>query len=359
MPVTISYPGVYLEELNGLSLSVSTSATAVPVFAVSDSNLYFTKTTRISSWMDYLNKKVLLPADSPGDFDSSDVLDLSMRTYYENGGGYCYLVPVNSLNEEVPKLNDVTLLVAAGEDITSAISMLCGQGKCLFAIVDGPTQELVLGAGSGVIEPVNEQHAAVYYPWLIAKWALTPIPPSAAMAGVYASVDLTRGVWKAPANITLKGGVLPEYPVTDELQGEFTKNNPLNMIRMFGNGATTVWGARTRLDDAAWRYVSVRRLFNSAERDIKAAMKSAVYEPNNQPTWELARGAITNYLYRLWRQGGLVGSTAQEAFFVRVGKDVTMTQEDIDEGRMIVKVGMAAVRPAEFIILQFTQDMAS
>lgn len=401
MPVTISYPGVYIEELNGLSMSVSTSATAVPAFAVAADNEFFENTTRISSWMDYLNKKVIPPSTVPVPFDPGDILDVSMRTYYENGGGYCYLIPVESFVKEVPKLNDVTLLVAAGQDIESAISMLCVDGNCLFAIVDGPTNDLGLDdsnspdSNSPPIEPpdqpgepgelaqstrsakstratratkstraftpegpLDNAYAGVYYPWLKANWADIPIPPSAAMAGVYAMVDLTRGVWKAPANVTLRGGVLPEYAVTDDLQGQHTGDAALNMIRIFGNGGPTVWGARTRLNNDAWRYISVRRLFNSAQRDIKAAMKAVMYEPNSQPTWEQARGAITNYLYKLWQQGGLVGASVQEAFFVQVGKDITMTQTDIDQGIMIVKVGMAAVRPAEFIILQFTQDMA-
>lgn len=373
MPVTVTYPGVYIEELNSLSLSVSTSATAVPVFAVAADTPSFTSTTRISSWMDFLNQKI----DKL--FDPEDILDLSMRTYFENGGGRCYLVPVGALLSEVPKLNDVTLLVAAGQDITQAVDTLCGNGKCLFAIVDGPQTDLSVpppleseggsaakstkAAKSLANAPLaysDNAFVGMYYPWLRAAWApKKDIPPSAAMAGVYATVDVTRGVWKAPANVTLKGGVLPAFAVTDELQGNYTKSDPLNMIRTFGNGGPVVWGARTRKpDDNNWCYIPVRRLFNSAERDIKNAMQPAMYEPNNQPTWEQARGAITNYLYRLWQQGALAGTSEQEAFFVQVGKDITMTQEDIDAGKMIVKVGMAAVRPAEFIILQFTQDMA-
>jgi len=130
------------------------------------------------------------------------------------------------------------------------------------------------------------------------------------------------------------------------------------MIRVFNKGGTTVWGARTRTNDSLWRYVPVRRLFDSAERDIRVAMKSAMFEPNSQPTWAEARGSIENYLHALWQQGALAGQRAEEAYFVQVGKDITMTQTDIDEGKMIIKVGMAAVRPAEFIILQFTQDVA-
>jgi phage tail sheath protein FI len=375
MPVDVSYPGVYIEETNSLSLSVGSSATSVPVFAVADSDARVRGVVRIASWMDYQNLS--------GTYDGKNVLDISMRAYFLNGGGYCYLVPVGSLESEVPKLIDATTLVAAGQDISGAVAILCKNGACLFAILDGPTRDLGAPAGSGpgalpVDPPIDSgesvevasiddslhydvtPYAAVYYPWLEAAWAEIPVPPSAAMAGVYCKVDLTRGVWKAPANVTLQGGMLPQYPVTDDLQGRYSSGSgkTLNMIRVFNNGGTTVWGARTCEDSDLWRYVSVRRLFNSAERDISEAMKSAMFEPNSQPTWELSRAAITNYLYRLWRQGALAGVTQDEAFFVQVGKGVTMTQTDIDKGKMIVKVGMAAVRPAEFIILQFTQDVA-
>ncbi|RUL78809.1 phage tail sheath family protein [Dyella choica] len=385
MPVTVSYPGVYIEETNNLSLSVGSSATSVPVFAVADSDARVNGVVRIASWMDYQNLS--------GAYDRQNVLDICMRAYFLNGGGYCYLAPVSSLEREVPKLIDATTLVAAGQDISNAVALLCKNGACLFAILDGPTYDLGAPAGEGPGEPPTDPdelpvdpgqppidsgesveaalhseslhydvtpYAAVYYPWLEATWADIPVPPSAAMAGVYCKVDLTRGVWKAPANVTLQGGMLPQYPVTDDLQGRYSSGNgkTLNMIRVFNNGGTTVWGARTCEDSDLWRYVSVRRLFNSAERDISEAMKSAMFEPNSQPTWELSRAAITNYLYRLWQQGALAGVTQDEAFFVQVGKGVTMTQTDIDLGKMIVKVGMAAVRPAEFIILQFTQDVA-
>ncbi|PXX59068.1 hypothetical protein SAMN05660489_04880 [Pseudomonas sp. LAMO17WK12:I10] len=357
MPVAVSYPGVYIEELNGVSMSVSSSATSVPVFAVVDTNPFFKKTTRISSWMDYLNKKVPSSSEVPVPFDPEDILDISMRTYFENGGGYCFLVPKAQLIAEVPKLIDVTTLVSAGQNIEGAVSQLCGTGKCLFAIVDGPDEDLSLIEGDDPVSTLSTEYAAIYYPWLLASWARKPIPPSAAMAGVYCRVDLTRGVWKAPANVTLNGGVLPQFPVTDDLQGQYTKGDAINMIRVFNKGGTTVWGARTRKDDELWCYIPVRRLFDSAERDIRMAMKSAMFEPNSQPTWAEARGSIENYLYALWQQGALAGNRAEEAYFVQVGKDITMTQTDIDLGKMIIKVGMAAVRPAEFIILQFTQDM--
>ncbi len=132
----------------------------------------------------------------------------------------------------------------------------------------------------------------------------------------------------------------------------------INAIRHFTGKGTLIWGARTLDQTDNWRYIPVRRLFNTAERDIKRAMRFAVFEPNSQPTWKRVQTAIDNYLYQLWQQGALAGNKPQEAYFVQIGKDITMSEDDIQQGKMIVKVGMAAVRPAEFIILQFSQYVA-
>lgn len=190
------------------------------------------------------------------------------------------------------------------------------------------------------------------------KLASSPIilPPSAAVAGAYAAVDVSRGVWKAPANVMLSNAT-PIISISDAEQGVM---NPLgiNAIRSFTGRGTLIWGARTLDKTDNWRYVPVRRLFNSAERDIKRAMRFAVFEPNSQPIWEKVKAAINSYLQSLWQQGALQGNKPDEAWFVQIGKGVTMTDDDIKNGRMIIKIGMAAVRPAEFIILQFTQNIA-
>ncbi|PQQ38136.1 phage tail sheath family protein [Photorhabdus luminescens] len=362
MTINTTYPGVYIEEDASLALSVRTSATAVPVFAVADANKCLsTDYIRISSWLDYLTRK-------GGQFNPGDKLDISLRAYFINGGGYCYLVKTKDLVNQVPKLDDVTLLIAAGEDISEVTGKLCLPGKGLFAIFDGPVTQIDLNQNPDEVLKIYTATAygAVYYPWLTAEWgekneegkrASVDIPPSAVMAGIYASVDNNRGVWQAPANVAIQGGLQPKYPVTDDLQGQYNKDKALNMIRTFPKSSPLVWGARTLEDSDNWRYIPVRRLFNSAERDIKNAMSFAVFEPNSQPTWEVVRRAIDNYLYSLWQQGGLVGNKAEQAYFVQIGKGITMTDVDIKQGKMIVKIGMAAVRPAEFIILQFTQNI--
>ncbi|RAY96043.1 phage tail sheath family protein [Enterobacter cloacae] len=357
MTVVTSYPGLYIKEIESTAMSVSSSATAVPVFAIEDDDKIFTSTTRISSWLDYMNHL------GKAGFNNSSIRDISIRTYFENGGGYCYLVPLGMLITEVPKLDDATLLVAAGQNIQSEVATLCTEGKNMFAILDGPrTEDEVTDTDSKWHDMYDETpYAAIYFPWLTAPWVdqKTHVPPSAVVAGAYCFNDRTRGVWKAPANMVTKGGVLPLYKVTDDFQGKYTSGGKaLNMIRHFNNGTPVIWGSRTCEDTDSWRYVPVRRLFNSVEKDIKDAMQHMMYEPNSQPTWERVRSAVANYLYGMWKQGALTGAKPEDAYFVHIGLGTTMTNEEVNQGKMIVKVGMAAVRPAEFIILQFTQDVA-
>lgn len=346
---TYDYPGVFVEEDASLALAVLTGATAVPVFAIpADEDIE--EPARVDSWLDFLSIHET--------FRAENLLHVSLRTYFDNGGGYCYICPVDKLEQWVPALDDVTLLVAAGQDIKSAAGRLSGDGSCIFSIFDGP--ESLTGKADDMAAYDASAHAAAYGPWLRAAWA-ERIPPSAAVAGAFCAVDRQRGVWKAPANIALKGGVQPVLRVSDSMQGIYNAlPKALNMIRVFGGSDPLIWGARTlKSDDPRWRYVPVRRLFDSAEKDIKKAMRFAVFEPNSQPTWELARAAIDSYLHAIWRQGGLMGASAKEAYFVQVGKGTTMTADDIQQGRMIVQVGLAAVRPAEFIVLKFTQKVGA
>ncbi len=190
----------------------------------------------------------------------------------------------------------------------------------------------------------------------------TLCPPSGAIAGIYALVDSQRGVWKAPANVSLNGVIAPAASFTtsetDALNVDATGGKSINAIRAFVGKGTLVWGARTLAgNDNEWRYVSVRRFFNMVEESIKKSTYWAVFEPNDANTWVKVRGMIENYLTQKWREGALAGATTKDAFFVRCGLGVTMNAQDILEGRMNVEIGMAVVRPAEFIILKFSHKL--
>ncbi len=187
------------------------------------------------------------------------------------------------------------------------------------------------------------------------------LPPSSAMAGIYARVDATRGVWKAPANVGLTYVVRPTVQITHEEQGDLnvhTTGKSINAIRSFTGKGTLVWGARTLAgNDNEWRYVPVRRFFNMVEESVSKATEQFVFESNDSNTWVKVRAMIENFLILQWKAGALAGAKAEQAFYVRVGLGQTMTAQDILEGRMIIEIGMAVVRPAEFIILRFSHKM--
>ncbi len=188
------------------------------------------------------------------------------------------------------------------------------------------------------------------------------LPPSASIAGVYSRVDEARGVWKAPANVSLLSVVKPTIKITSEEQEDLnvdtTAGKSINAIRAFTGKGILVWGARTLAgNDNEWRYISARRFFNMVEESVKKSTYWAVFEPNDANTWIKVKSMIENYLIQKWREGALAGAKPEDAFFVKVGLGATMTAQDILEGRMNVEIGMAVVRPAEFIILKFSHKM--
>ncbi|MBZ4043743.1 phage tail sheath C-terminal domain-containing protein [Flavobacterium hibisci] len=188
------------------------------------------------------------------------------------------------------------------------------------------------------------------------------LPPSSAVAGIYARVDSNRGVWKAPANVGINYVIKPTIKITngdqDNLNIDTVAGKSINAIRSFTGKGTLIWGSRTLAgNDNEWRYVPVRRFFNMAEESIKKATEQFVFEPNDANTWVRVRAMIENFLILQWRAGALAGAKPEQAFYVRIGLGQTMSALDILEGRMIVEIGMAVVRPAEFIILRFSHKM--
>lgn len=188
------------------------------------------------------------------------------------------------------------------------------------------------------------------------------LPPSSAVAAVYASTDRNRGVWKAPTNISLSLIKEPVITLTDnelaELNVDPDAGKSINAIRYFTGKGTLVWGGRTLAgNDNEWRYISVRRFFNMIEESVTKATSPFVFEPNDASTWIKVKAMIENFLTVQWRAGALTGIKTEQAFFVHIGVGNTMTAQDILEGRMIIEIGLAAVRPAEFIILRITHQM--
>ncbi|OFZ10099.1 MAG: hypothetical protein A3D92_18415 [Bacteroidetes bacterium RIFCSPHIGHO2_02_FULL_44_7] len=317
--------------------------------------------------------------------------------------------------EEIEKLDEPTIIAfpeAANFDlneyqlVTSAAFTVCAEVKDKFVLIDTPSTIDVTKSGTstdladfrGILASNSLNYGAVYFPHLEAtiryqfssastytgdslatlktsggadyqiavdllnEAGKVVLPPSSLMAGVYAAVDRAVGVWKAPANVALQGVVKPIVAISDNKQAllnvDANSGKSINAIRSFASKGTIVWGART-LDGNSneWRYISVRRLFMVAEESIKKASSQFVFEPNDAKTWVKVSAMISSYLNELWRDGALAGATPKEAYFVNVGLGATMTQQDVLEGKMIVQVGMAAVRPAEFIVLEFSHFM--
>ncbi|MCX2680315.1 phage tail sheath family protein [Galbibacter sp. EGI 63066] len=231
---------------------------------------------------------------------------------------------------------------------------------------DGDANVTVTGGFDGTLEELKSANNATYFA-VQNKLRNFPMemPQSPGIVGIYARVDSARGVWKAPANVSMDLVIKPVLKITDSQQEslnvDVTAGKSVNVIRSFvGRGPGIVWGARTLAGNSnEWRYISVRRFFNMVEESVKKATIQFVFEPNDRNTWSRVKSMIDNFLVQQWKAGALMGTTPEQAFYVKVGLNETMDEVDIWEGRMIVEIGMAVVRPAEFIILRFSHKMLS
>jgi len=227
---------------------------------------------------------------------------------------------------------------------------------------DATTGTLDTFSASGSNKSTSNATAVYNFVKAALKDHFVKVPPSGAVAGVYAATDTNRGVWKAPANVSVADVIEPlvrlDNAHQDNLNVDPTSGKSINALREFMGKGTLVWGART-LDGNSneWRYVPVRRFFIMVEESVKKSTYWAVFEPNEAGTWVKVRGMIENYLTQKWREGALAGATTKDAFFVKCGLGTTMTAQDILEGRLNVEIGMAVVRPAEFIILKFSHKL--
>jgi phage tail sheath protein FI len=269
-------------------------------------------------------------------------------------------------------IEEIAICIAPGmwsSTIHTGLIQHCEQLRYRFAIIDSQ-DSLSIEEIRTVREPIDTKYAALYYPWLRVRdpsvGRNVEIAPSNHIAGIYARVDVERGVHKAPANEIIRGIVLPN-PVTGEggIAQDINKReqdmlNPqgINALRYFPGRGQRVWGARTLSSDSAWKYVNVRRIFIYVEASIDRGTQWVVFEPNDEGTWARVRQTVRNFLLTTWRSGALEGITEEEAFFVRCDR-TTMSQDDIDNGRLICVIGIAPVKPAEFVIFriqQFTRE---
>ena len=259
--------------------------------------------------------------------------------------------------------DSVSILAAPGitdPNVQLTLVAQCENLGSRFAVLDMPRDAKKVQDLINHRDIFDSTYAAMYHPWLTAFDPLDrkniAIPPSGSVAGIYARTDTTRGVHKAPANEVVRGCIGLD---TQFNKGEQDILNPkgINLIRSFPGQGIRVWGARTASSDPSWKYVNVRRLFIFLEESIKANTNWAVFEPNDEVLWVRVQRTISVFLENLWRGGSLAGSAPEEAFFVNIGHD-TMTQDDIDNGRLICIIGVAPVKPAEFVIFRLSQRTA-
>lgn len=257
--------------------------------------------------------------------------------------------------------NDMVSLMAVPGVVDPNVQLMlvahCENLGSRFAVLDMPRDARKVQDIINHRNIFDSQYAALYHPWLEIFDPLDKkniaIPPSGSMLGIYARSDNTRGVHKAPANEVVRACVGLDVQFN---KGEQDILNPkgVNLIRAFPGQGIRVWGARTATSNASWKYINVRRLFIFIEESIKANTNWAVFEPNDEQLWVRVKRTIDVFLTGMWRNGSLAGSSASEAFFVDIGRS-TMSQDDIDNGRLVCVIGVAPVKPAEFVIFRLTQ----
>ena len=286
--------------------------------------------------------------DDGSDGEKVDLSDYKGKTKQGERTGLSSFTEVDEISIVcVPNENEFT-------GLTDEIVKHCELMKDRFAVLQAQQSA---GLISELMPPIDSKYAAFYYPWLKVMDPLTNspklIPPGGHMAGIYARSDTERGVHKAPANETVRGAVGLQFTLT---KGEQDILNPrgVNCIRAFRGRGIRVWGARTISSDPIWKYINVRRLFLNIEESIEEGTQWVVFEPNNQRLWARVRQTITDFLFRVWKDGALMGTTPDEAFFVKCD-ETTMTPDDIDNGRLIVLIGVAPVKPAEFVVFRIAQ----
>ena len=256
------------------------------------------------------------------------------------------------------QIDGVSLVCVPDENrtrgLTEAVVTHCENMGDRFAVLSAPEDP---GRISEMETPVDSQYAAYYYPWIEVKHPQTNmdqlVPPSGHLTGIFARNDAETGVHGSPANMVVRGALDLQHNIT---KGEQDVLNPkgVNCIRSFQGRGIRVWGARTCSSDPEWKYINVRRLFLYIEQSIDEGTQWAVFEPNDRDTWARVRQSVSNFLETTWRDGALMGTSPDEAFYVECGSE-TMTQDDIDNGRLICEIGVAPVKPAEFVIFRIQQ----
>ncbi|HYL77382.1 MAG TPA: phage tail sheath subtilisin-like domain-containing protein [Bryobacteraceae bacterium] len=293
-------------------------------------------------------------------------LSYAVKGFFENGGKQCSAVTITSeqaIDDGLKLLDgaDVSIVACPDEhslkDAAAKIVQHCEQRKDRFAILQSPPEP---PAAASHQPPVASSYAAYYSPWLqvagLSGAPVATVPPCGHIAGVYARMDSEHGVFRAPSGVQILGAHGLQQNVTENDAMQLNERG-INSLRAFPGRGILVWGARTTSPDWEWKYISVRRLIVYIEQSLQQGLGWTVFEPGGPPVWQAVVRDVQNFLLGLWRSGGLVGTTPDQSYFVRCDH-TTMTQADVDAGRLVMVVGIAPVRPAEFVIIRITSQSA-
>ena len=398
MPGPYLFPGVYVEEVPGGARSIEGVGTSTAAFLgiAPDPTARPDEAVAVNNLSHFM--RIFMPEGS-----TSTPLSHAVFGYFANGGARCYVVNVGADGQiaagtrrqglaVLEEIDEVTMVAAPGyTDPASYDALLehCERLKDRVAIMDAPcdvsdirflTQVATPGsaprggrragedegetgggaeAAGGVRARQSDYgYGAYYFPCLRVRDPVSneivAVAPSGHVAGIWARTDGIRGVHKAPANEAVRGALDLTYRVTDAEQGELNSAG-VNCIRFFSTEGIRVWGARTLADSSSeFRYLNVRRLLNYLEESILKGTRWIVFEPNDQGLWKLIRRDVSAFLTRAWRDGALMGATPEEAFFVKCDGE-TNTPDIVDAGMVVTIIGVAPVKPAEFVIFRISQ----
>lgn len=395
-------PGVYVEEVDRGSKPIEAVGTNTVGFLGESMMGPTNQAVLITNWSQFVK--------TYGDFTQSTHLAHAVYGFFNNGGSRCFVVNVgapSSLDIEptqpaaaapakegekkqepqkqsggggkggtealyigrdggpgartglkcFEEIDEISIVAAPGQispAVQDALLTHCEGRKDRFAILDSP--ETMQGGVDKLPRPRDSKYGAYYFPWIQVydpERGNVFVPPSGHVAGVYARVDNERGVHKAPANEIVRGALGLKYGIS---KGEQDILNPkgINCIRMMQGGGIRIWGARTLSSDPSWRYINVRRLFIMVETSIERATQWVVFEPNDQRLWKRVTRTISSFLTLVWRNGALMGENPEKAFYVKCDSE-TNPPEVVDVGQLIVEIGLAPVKPAEFVIFRIGQ----
>jgi phage tail sheath protein FI len=363
-------PGVYVEEPSGPK-PIEGAETAVAGFAGAAERGPIGSAQPVASFAEF---ERLYGGPLDASWGELRHLSFAVQGFFENGGQRLYVSRAAAEGGGEPSPADIMAAIGvlaqidgigilaapsqADAAVHAALLEHCAALRDRFAILDPARGSTVGGGGpEDVLElrrGLDSSFGALYYPWLRLTGPVgILVPPSGHVAGIYARVDRARGVHEAPANEVVLGAAELEVALSDRDQDVL---NPLGInairdLRATGRGLL-VWGARTLSSDPEWKYVGVRRLAIYIETSLHRGLDWAVFEPNGEPLWTRMRSCAEEFLLGTWRSGALQGAKSEDAFFVRIDR-TTMTQDDIDQGRLVMVVGMAALKPAEFVVLRF------